>query len=374
MKKITDVNAVDDLFAEAREAGIPILAPNFESFTELLAEIQAAQTIADRFGIERVPIMPSVTLAYPDRGNVAGRGGAYQDIGTTLTERYSQAELDGFIRLGYHVANHDMDCFDGTSFFPNVCAVFAVDHGQPETDKVLLEDREVLEHVGLVMYDVTALLKGNAELKADRERAVTVIGEAVASYRERFDDLVRIESACDILPEAPAEGSLPDADETLSRPDEMERFLQISGADFFAPSIGTEHRARNPEGPDKLYREDVAKNLHERVVAMPQYDSVGGTIFSLHGSSCLDPSSESNADLHEKLHGMAIFRYYTGLSTKQGQAMKQWVDDADRRVAADPKDGLHVNAASGRDSYIVEQLQPELTQVMVNLGYEKLAK
>ena len=107
---------------------------------------------------------------------------------------------------------------------------------------------------------------------------------------------------------------------------------------------------------------------------MPQYDSVGGTIFSLHGSSCLDPSSESNADLHEKLHGMAIFRYYTGLSTKQGQAMKQWVDDADRRVAADPKDGLHVNAASGRDSYIVEQLQPELTQVMVNLGYEKLAK
>jgi hypothetical protein len=373
MKKITDVREVDDLFAEARQAGVPILAPNFENFTELMAELQAAQTISDRFGIERVPIMPSVTLAYPDRGNVAGRGGAYQDIGTTLTERYSQTELDEFIKLGFHVANHDMDCFDGTSYFPNVYAVLAFDHGQPVTDKALLEDRRVLEEVGLVMYDVTALLKGNAELKSDRDKAVGVIGEAVASYRERFGDLVRIESACDILPEAPAEGSLPDADETLSRPDEMERFLTISGADFFAPSIGTEHRARNPEGPEKLYREDVAKELHERVMAMGQYESVGGTIFSLHGSSCLDPSSAANANLHEKLHGMAIFRYYTGLSTKQGQAVKQWVEDADRRVAANAKDGLHVNAGSGRDWFVVEQLQPELTEVMVNLGYENLA-
>ena len=75
MKKVTDLSQVDELFAEAREAGVPVLAPNFESFTELLAELTAAQTIAERFGIRRVPIMPSVTLAYPERGNVAGRGG-----------------------------------------------------------------------------------------------------------------------------------------------------------------------------------------------------------------------------------------------------------------------------------------------------------
>jgi|GEM_PF-1460056 len=373
MKKVTDIHEVDDLFAEVREAGVPVLAPNFESFTELLAEFAAAQAIAERFGIKRAPLMPSVTLSYPDRGNVAGRGGAYQDFATPLNKRYTQDQLNTFLRLGYHVSNHDMDCFDGTSFFPNVYAIFAFDHGQPEGDRILLENPDVLKEVGMVMYDVTELLKKRLELKEDRERAVRTMAEATGRYRERFGKHVRIESACDILPEAPAEGSLPNAEDTLTRAEEMERFLAISGADFFAPSIGTEHRAKNPEGPDKLYREPLARSLHERVAAMPQYKPVGGSIFSLHGSSCLDPSNPKNEGLHRRLHGMAIFRYYTGMANRMGAAVKKWVEDGDRRIAANPKEGLHVNGSSGRDWFIVEQLQPELQQVMVNIGYGELA-
>ena len=372
MKKVTDVLEIDELFAEAREAGIPILAPNFESFTELLAELVAAQAIADRYGLKRVPIMPSITLGYPDRGNVAGRGGAYQDFSTTLTQRYTQDELDAFLKFGFHVSNHDIDCFAETSWFPNVHAIFTIDHGQPQGDRSLLEDTDVLKNVGVVMYDVTELLKRNRELRDDRDAAVTAMAETAAEYREKFGDYVRIESACDILPEAPGEGSLPDVEDTLTHPDEMEQFLSISGVDFFAPSIGTEHRARNPEGPEKLYREELVRQLHTRVSGMERYEDVDGSIFSLHGSSCLDPSSEENDDLYAKLHGMVIFRYYTGLSSNQGEALKRWVEDGDRRVAAEPKEGLHVNASSGRDWFLVEQLQPELQQVMANIGYAQL--
>lgn len=373
MKKVTDVHEVDELFAEAREAGVPILAPNFESFAELVAEFTAAQTIAERFGIKRVPLMPSLTLSYPDRGNVAGRGGAYQDFAVSLDKRYSRAQLNDFLRLGYHVSNHDMDCFDGTSYFPNVHAIQTFDHGQPEGDRLLLEDPEVLATVGVVMYDVTELLKTRPELKADRTHALKVIAEATARYRERFGKYVRVESTCDILPEAPAEGSLPNVEDTLTRPEEMEAFLSLSGADFFAPSIGTEHRAKNPEGTEKLYREPLARELHERVAAMPQCSPVGGKVFSLHGSSCLDPSNKSNEGLYKKLHGMVIFRYYTGMANTMGKAVKQWVEDGERRVKANPKDGLHVNGSSGRDWFVIEQLQPELTQVMVNIGYAELA-
>ena len=373
MKKVTDLNQVDELFAEAREAGVPVLAPNFESFTELLAELTAAQAIAERFGIKRVPIMPSVTLAYPERGNVAGRGGAMQEFSTTLTERYSQEELDRFLKLGFHVSNHDIDCFAGSSYFPNVYCIFTIDHGQPEVDRILLEDESVLKNVGVVMYDVTEALKRHPELKEDRPKAVGHMAKLAATFRERFGRHMRIESACDILPEAPEEGVLPNVEDTLTRPAEMERFLTESGVDFYAPSIGTEHRARNPEGVDKLYREDLAKELHAKVASMPQYAASKGTVFSLHGSSCLDPSNPANVGLQKKLHGMAIFRYYTGLSKKQGQALAQWVDDGAKRIAANAKEGLHVNASSGRDWYLVEQLQPELTQVMVNIGYESLA-
>jgi len=374
MKKVTDIREVDDLFAEVREAGVPILAPNYESFTELLAELAAAQTIADRFGIKRVPLMPSLTLSYPDRGNVAGRGGAYQDFATPLNKRYSQDQLNRFLRLGYHVSNHDMDCFDGTSFFPNVYAIMTFDHGQPEGDRIVLEDRKVLQNVGVVMYDVTEFLKKRLELKDHRAKALKTMAEATARYREKFGKYVRIESACDILPEAPAEGSLPNVEDTLTRADEMETFLSLSSADFFAPSIGTEHRAKNPEGPDKLYREPLVRQLHERVAKMSQYRKVGGKIFSLHGSSCLDPSNPKNEGLYKKLHGMVIFRYYTGMANRMGAAVKKWVEDGDRRIAANPKEGLHVNGSSGRDWFIIEQLQPELTQVMVNIGYGELGR
>ena len=374
MKKVTDIHEVDELFAEVREAGIPILAPNFESFTELLAELVAAQTIAEKYGIKRVPLMPSVTLGYPDRGNVAGRGGAFQDFKKTLTERYSQVELDEFLKLGFHVSNHDVDCFVETPYFPNVSCIFTIDHGQPVTDRVLLEDPDVLDKVGVVMYDVTEYLKKHPELKNDRATAVDEMAKLAASFRERSGGKVRIESACDILPEAPEKGVLPDVEQTLTRADEMERFLSNSGVDFYAPSIGTEHRARNPEGAEKLYREELAKELHQKVASMPQHKDAGGAIFSLHGSSCLDPSSLANEGLYKRLHGMVIFRYYTGLSKKQGQALKQWVDDGEKRIAGNAKEGLHVNAGSGRDWYLVEQLQPELTQVMTNIGYAELAR
>jgi hypothetical protein len=374
MKKVTDLHEVDDLFAETREAGVPILAPNFESFTELLAEFVAAQAIADRYGLKRVPIMPSVTLGYPDRGNIAGRGGAYQDFGTTLTQRYTQDELDAFIRFGFHTANHDMDCFDGSRWFPNVHAIFTIDHGQPTTDKVLLEDDDVLDQVGVVMYDVTELLKKNPELRDDRPEAVRCMAEAAGEYRERFGSQIRVESACDILPEAPGEGTLPNVEDTLTRPEEMERFLSISGVDFFAPSIGTEHRARNPEGPEKLYREDLVRSLKDRVSQIDRYSESNGAMFSLHGSSCLDPSNPDYSNLYEMLHGIAIFRYYTGLSTNLGAATKAWVELGDKRVKADPKEGLHVNASSGRDWYVVEKLQPELQQVLTNIGYARLGE
>ena len=153
----------------------------------------------------------------------------------------------------------------------------------------------------------------------------------------------------------------------------MERFLTESGVDFYAPSIGTEHRARNPEGVDKLYREDLAKELHAKVASMPQYASVEGHGVQPARFELPRSSNPANVGLQEKLHGMAIFRYYTGLSKKQGQALAQWVDDGAKRIAANAKEGLHVNASSGRDWYLVEQLQPELTQVMVNIGYESLA-
>lgn len=374
MRKIADIREVDDLFAEVREKGVPIFAPNYESFTELLAEFTAAQTIADRFGIKRVPLMPSLTLSYPDRGNVAGRGGAFQDFATPLDKRYTQAQLDAFLRFGYHVSNHDMNCFDGTGFFPNVHAIMTFDHGQPVGDRILLETPEVLRNVGVVMYDVTEFLKRRPDLKLDRAKAVRTMAEAAARYREQFGKYVRIESACDILPEAPAEGSLPNVEETLTRSEEMETFLSISGADFFAPSVGTEHRAKNPEGPDKLYREPLVKRLYEQVAKMPQYQAAGGKIFSLHGSSCLDPSSPKNEGLYKRLHGMAIFRYYTGMANKMGVAVKKWVEDGQQRISANPKEGLHVNGSSGRDWFIIQELQPELTQVMVNIGYGHLGK
>ena len=373
MKKVSDLLQVDELFAEARAAGVPILAPNFESATELLAELKAAQAIADRFGIKRVPLMPSVTLAYPDRGNVAGRGGAYQDFAKTLTERYSQSELDQFSRLGFHMSNSDIDCFDGTDWFPNVYCIFTIDHGRPVVDRALLEDPAALDNVGVVMYDVTETLKLHPELKNDRAKAIEIMAGQAAEFKSRFGDRVRVESACDILPEAPEKGSLPDPEDTFTRPDEMKRFLSLSGVDFYAPSIGTEHRARNPEGAEKLYRESLVQELSGVVAGMDQYADVDGSIFSLHGSSCLDPSSPSNEGLWKKLHGMVIFRYYTGLSKTQGQALKQWVDDGERRIAENSKEGLHVHASSGRDWHIVEKLQPELTQVMVNIGYEQLA-
>jgi hypothetical protein len=61
------------------------------------------------------------------------------------------------------------------------------------------------------------------------------------------------------------------------------------------------------------------------------------------------------------------------MANRMGAAVKKWVEDGDRRIAANPKEGLHVNGSSGRDWFIIEQLQPELTQVMVNIGYGELA-
>jgi len=221
-----------------RRVAVPCFCTENSWTTE--AVLEATRAAGRRFGLPEPPVVIAFTAGYPGRSNLANYW------------------VCGDRQLGLLGLLGDLKVLMSPGGPYASCRVFPqLDHGQPDADRWLLEDR--LDEFAVMMFDASAMpLEQNMARTAD--------------YVERFSDRTVVEGAVDELKEASEAGeAFP-----LTTPEQAERFLRQTGCDLIVPNVGTEHRAA-----------DVGKAEYHPERARQIADVVGPNLV-LHGTSCMD--------------------------------------------------------------------------------------
>ncbi len=165
-----------------------------------------------------------------------------------------------------------------------------LDHGQPEGDEELLEER--LDIFSMVMFDASSFsFEDNIRRTAD--------------YVERHGQEVVIEGAVAELKEAWEQGEA----FAMTTAEQAARFIQETGVDLIVPNVGTEHRAA--EAGVARYHGQQARAIREQV----------GHNMVLHGTSCM-----GEADLsHVPLEGFVKVNVWTIIETTGAEATVDYV-------------------------------------------------
>lgn len=288
MKMIHKREDVLEALESARQARTPLLCPNAETRDEMEAVLNAAEAERDRQGLDRIIVGMGITASYPDHPQLENLRPGHR---TSLLQTFriwhqtlsALAEIQGL--------------WEGVAVIP------FLDHGWvPHREDIdLMESPVFQEHVGIVMFDASALpWEENVARTAD--------------YVERHGSSVVVEACPDKIPgqaEIRAKGLR--TSDLLSDPETVEAFVNRTGVDLIVPSLGTEHRGE--PGADIRYRREVACEITRRV----------GPRLALHGTSSLGGSVGGIGK-----DGVCKVNFYTAMALAASAALKDtWGDGKD---------------------------------------------
>jgi len=273
MPLVTDVHTTRQLLDtfRAREVALPCFCTENAWTTEAILEATVAA--GERFGIECPPVSISFCGSYHARRHLSN----YWYCGNQ--------------KLGFRGVMGDLRTLLSPEGPYAGCRVFPMlDHGQPEGDEWLLQERP--DDFAMVMFDAS-----HWPLEENIRRT--------ARYVEQHGDRVVVEGAVAELKEAREEGEA----FAMTTPEQAERFLRETGCDLIVPNVGTEHRAA--EAGQAEYCAERAREIA----------AVVESSLVLHGTSCM-----GRADLSSVPHdGFVKVNVWTIIEKTGAQKIVEFV-------------------------------------------------
>jgi len=289
MRLISDRDEALKIYERCANAGVAMVAACCESTGEIEGFLMAAQAYAEEHGIDRIPVNIGFTGVYPDNAQLL-------KISTSCRLSDGGNTLDGGdVVEGFEIIMGHLETYAGLSgYFDSVDVLPFLDHGQPTHEvesKEILEDRERLERMAVVMFDAS-------HFSFEENIART------AEYVKKFGELVVVEGAVDRIYERQEALKLGvTKDRLLTTPERAVRYLEETGVDFIVPNVGTEHRVTSEEGYVKRYEKERTRAITEAV----------GRKQVLHGTSCLGREITTLAD-----DGIIKVNIYTRIAVESG--------------------------------------------------------
>jgi len=271
MATITDPAAVRELYAELGERRVSMPCFCTENLRTIEAVLTGVNEVAAELGVDDLPVCIAFTVTYPGRP---------QAVHWTSLEDPLLGALLCLDTLNTLAAS------DGP--FDGLRVLTLLDHGQPESDRFLLE--ECIRQFSCVMFD-------GSMFPFDENIRRT------AEYVERYKNQVTIEGAVD---EIAAQGS--GKENALCTVERAKRFVAETGVDIIVPNVGTEHR---DTGEKARYHGDLARSISEAV----------GPMLCLHGTSSLGATDIDRL----KDDGIIKVNIWTRLERIGGQAVARQV-------------------------------------------------
>lgn len=240
MPLITDATQAREVFAEARERGAALLNLNPEAPRGIEACLRAAKAYGEQVGVDDLPFILSICGVYGHRPQIK----LYTSLGDPL--------------LGFAAWFSQASFYcDPDGPFGKLRVITHLDHGQPDGDKIILEEK--LDRLGSVMFDASTL-------------PIDENIEATAAYVERHHADTVIEGCVDEIFDS-GTGEQKNEPTTVEH---AQQYVEATGVDLIVPNLGTEHRA---SARDIHYHGDRAREISAAV----------GKILVLHGTSSLSP-------------------------------------------------------------------------------------
>ena len=240
MSLIADASQVREVYDEVRECGAALLNVNPEGPRGIEACLRAAKSVGERVGADDLPIILSICGVYHGRPQIT----LYTSLGDALY---------GFDCWASQIAFYT----DPAGPFGKIRVLTHLDHGQPDGDAEILENR--LERLSSVMFDASALPFAENIART-------------AAYVARHHDDTVIEGCVDEI----FESGTGEQKNQITTVAQAKRFVEQTGVDLIVPNLGTEHRASARE---LRYHAEEAQALRDAV----------GKILVLHGTSSLSP-------------------------------------------------------------------------------------
>jgi fructose-bisphosphate aldolase class II len=267
MPLITDAPQAREVYEEARERGVALINLNPEAARGIEACLRAAREVGRRVGADDLPIILSLC------GDYYGRPQAkyYTSLGDPL--------------YGFDCWMSQVQFYtDPDGPFGQLRVLTHLDHGQPDRDQAILEER--VDVLASVMYDASTLpFDENIE--------------KTAAYQERHGDSVIVEGAVDEM----YESGTGEQKNQITTVEHARRYVEETGVGIIVPNLGTEHRAAER---DIRYHGEVARELSAAV----------GKILCLHGTSSLSPEDFT----HLKDDGIIKVNIWTAIEKAGAQA------------------------------------------------------
>lgn len=292
MKLVTDRQAVLEVLDEARQAQRPLFTPNAETTPEMEGILLGAQRFAERTGAKSIAVGIGVTSCYPDHPQLGRLAMNARAVDSQVRPDVSYEA----VRAALQVWRGWLAVYENHPAFSRVRAVPFLDHGWAalEADRQLMEDLQVQDWLGIIMYDASA-----GEIDENIR--------ATRGYVERAGQRVVVEACPDkVYEQAEVERRGLRAADMLTDPAQADRFVRETGVDLLVPNLGTEHRSA--AGDRARYHGDVARALQEKV----------GAKLALHGTSSVSKKLGAlGAD------GIVKVNYYTAMGRRSAQAIRE---------------------------------------------------
>ena len=274
MPVVSDYKKVKEIYADAAKKAWVIPCICSENLTTTEAIFAAAEEFAVAGGYETVPVTIAMTIKYSHRPQA-----------TYYTHsRRADIGLRCFAADAHILADA----------YPHVTAMLHLDHVQPIDDADLLEGD--LSDFASIMYDASTFpFEKNIEM--------------TAAFVRKMQGKNLIEGACDEIYDAG--GS---THNSITTPEDADRFVRETGVDLVVCNLGTEHRA---SGKDLKYYGDAARKIK----------GVIGEKIVLHGTSSV------TADQIKSLFadGICKVNIWTAVERDSSPVLLRWmVENAER--------------------------------------------
>ncbi len=289
MRLVSERDEALRIYARCAKAGVAMVAACCESTGEIEGFLMAAQAYAEEHRIDRIPVNIGFTGVYPENAQLL-------KISTSCRLSNGGNALDGGdVVEGFEIIMGHLETYAGLDgCFESVDVLPFLDHGQPThpvESKEILENRERLERMAVVMFDAS-------HFSFEENIART------AEYVKRFGELVVVEGAVDrIYQQEQALKLGVTKDKLLTTPERAVKYLKETGVDFIVPNLGTEHRVTSEKGYVKRYEKERARAITQAV----------GRKQVLHGTSCLAREITTLVD-----DGIIKVNIYTRIAVESG--------------------------------------------------------
>jgi len=221
MPLILEKNEVLEVYAKAARNEWVIPTFNSENLTTTEAILSAALDFSRKSGIPDIPVTIGITNQYSHRS---------QSVYYTHTRLWD---------IGLKLFLSDLEILAGPgSPFENLKIMVHLDHTQWDADKPLLGWD--MNRFSMIMYDASTL-------PFDRNIEMT------SQFVRNFGSQIVIEGACDEIVDATGT-----VRSNLTTPEQADKYLRETGADFIVANLGTEHRASSS---DLKYHGGLAREI-----------------------------------------------------------------------------------------------------------------